>query len=69
MLWFESLAEAEQLIEAWRQEYNGSCSHRALENLTPSEFASQYAASSELTATYTRRRLTFRLVQKDWAPL
>lgn len=32
--WFESLAEAKQLIEAWRQEYNRSCSHRALEDLT-----------------------------------
>jgi len=49
--WFETMAEAKQLIEAWRQEYNGSRPHRALEDLTPSEFASQYAASRVLTAT------------------
>jgi putative transposase len=49
--WFESLAEAKQLIEAWRQEYNGSRPHRAIEDLTPSEFASQYAASRVLAAT------------------
>jgi putative transposase len=49
--WFETLAEAKQLIEAWRQEYNGSRPHRALEDLTPSEFSSQYAASRVLAAT------------------
>ena len=49
--WFETLAEAKQLIEAWRQEYNDSRSHRALEDRTPSEFASQYAASRVLTET------------------
>ena len=49
--WFETLAEAKQLIEAWRQEYNESRPHRALGDLAPSEFASQFAASRELTAT------------------
>ncbi len=49
--WFETLAEAKQLIEAWRQEYNGSRPHRALEDLTPSELASQFAASREPTTT------------------
>ncbi len=49
--WFESLTEAKQLIEAWRREYNESCPHRALGERTPSEFASQFAASRELTAT------------------
>ena len=49
--WSETLAEAKQLIEAWRQEYNGRRTHRALEDLAPGEFASQYAASRELTAT------------------
>ena len=48
---FETLAEARQLIEAWRQEYNESRPHRALDDRTPSEFASQYAASRVLTAT------------------
>lgn len=49
--WFETLAEAKQLIEVWRQEYNGSRPHRALNDRTPSEFASEYAASHVLTAT------------------
>ena len=49
--WFETLAEAKQLIETWRQEYNESRPHRALKDRTPSEFASEYAVSRALTAT------------------
>jgi len=49
--WFESLAEAKQLIEGWRQEYNESRPHRALRDRTPSAFASEYAASRVLAAT------------------
>jgi putative transposase len=50
--WFETLAEAKRLIEAWRQEYNGSRPHRSLGDRTPSEFASEYAASRALTVTF-----------------
>lgn len=49
--WFETLTEAKQLIETWRQEYNESRPHRALKDRTPSEFASEFAASRVLTAT------------------
>jgi putative transposase len=49
--WFETLAEARQLIEGWRQEYNESRPHRSLGERTPSEFASQFAANRALTAT------------------
>ena len=49
--WFETLGEAKQLIESWRREYNESRPHRALNDRTPSEFASEYAASRVLTAT------------------
>ena len=49
--WFETLAEAKQLIEAWRQEYKRSRPRGALGDLVPREFASQFAASRELTAT------------------
>jgi putative transposase len=49
--WFQSLAEAKQLIEAWHREYNESRPHRALKEQTPSEFASQYAASRVLAET------------------
>ena len=47
--WFANLAAARQLIQAWRQEYNESRPHRSLGERTPSEFASQIAASRDLT--------------------
>ena len=42
------LDEAKQLIESWRREYNESRPHRSLGERTPSEFASQIAASRDL---------------------
>jgi putative transposase len=49
--WFQNLVDAKQIIESWRQEYNVSRPHASLADRTPSEFASQYAASRVLTAT------------------
>ena len=49
--WFLDLKEAKQLVEAWRTEYNDSRPHRSLGDRTPSEFASESAASRALTAT------------------
>ncbi len=49
--WFLDLKEARQLIEAWRREYNESRPHASLADRTPSEFASQIAASRDLAAT------------------
>lgn len=46
--WFTTLAEAKQVIELWRREYNESRPHRALAEQTPSEFARQFAAQREL---------------------
>lgn len=46
--WFDSILEARQVIEDWRQEYNESRPHRALAQRTPSEFARQIAASRDL---------------------
>ena len=46
--WFNDLNEARRLIEAWRTEYNESRPHRSLGERTPSEFASQIAASRDL---------------------
>lgn len=37
--WFLSLAEAQAKIEAWRQDYNDSRPHSALEWATPADFA------------------------------
>ena len=42
--WFLSLEEAKEKIEAWRQEYNESRPHKALNNLSPSEYAVLKAA-------------------------
>jgi putative transposase len=36
--WFETLAEAQRLIEAWRIDYNESRLHIALGNKTPAEY-------------------------------
>jgi putative transposase len=47
--WFATLAEAKQLIELWRREYNESRPHRALGEQTPSEFAGRFAAQRELS--------------------
>jgi len=49
--WFQSLAEAKQIIESWREEYNESRPHRSLGERTPREFANEFAASRELIAT------------------
>jgi putative transposase len=46
--WFTSVSEAKQIIEAWRREYNESRPHRALGEMTPSEFAGQLGASPQL---------------------
>jgi putative transposase len=55
--WFQDLADAKQIIGAWRQEYNESRPHRALAYRTPGEFASQIAASRDLTEPKTSRFL------------
>jgi putative transposase len=38
---FETLAEAQRLIEAWRIDYNESRPHMALGNKTPAEYLLQ----------------------------
>jgi len=37
--WFDSLAEAKRVLEAWRRDYNESRPHSALNELTPTEYA------------------------------
>ena len=51
--WFATLAEARQVIEAWRHEYNESRPHRALGERTPNEIANEFAASRELIGSQT----------------
>jgi putative transposase len=45
--WFTSLTEAQQIIEAWRREFNESRPHRALGERTPNEFANEVAAGRD----------------------
>jgi len=42
---FDSVAEAQSLIEQWREEYNRHRPHSSLDYLTPVEYAQQYQAS------------------------
>ena len=51
--WFATLAEARQIVEAWRREYNESRPHRAHGERTPHEIAHEFAASRELMGTKT----------------
>jgi putative transposase len=44
--WFSTLADARDLIEDWREDYNKNRPHSALKNLTPAEFAKQHALSA-----------------------
>ena len=41
--WFRSLHQAREIIEAWREDYNGVRPHSALGNRTPLEFAAETA--------------------------
>lgn len=49
MHWFLSLAEARQVIEAWRVEYNTERPHSSLSGRTPSEYAAELRQSTNPT--------------------
>ena len=36
--WFKTVAEAREIVESWRQDYNDIRPHSALNNLTPNEY-------------------------------
>jgi putative transposase len=42
--WFQSVAEAQQLIELWRRDYNELRPHSALGNVPPGVFAAAQIA-------------------------
>ena len=48
--WFESLAEAKAMVEAWRRDYNEVRPHSALKDLTPAEFARHERVSRSIQA-------------------
>lgn len=45
--WFDRLAQAREVIEAWRVEYNESRPHMVLGDVSPQEFARQARLSSQ----------------------
>jgi putative transposase len=47
--WFDNLAQAAILIEAWRRDYNESRPHSALNNLPPAEYATRSGTRSNIT--------------------
>jgi putative transposase len=47
--WFRNLSDAKGKIEAWRRDYNEARPHRALNYLTPNEFAAQQENWSQKT--------------------
>ena len=46
---FDTVRDAQQLLETWRQEYNRYRPHSSLGYLTPEEFAEQYHTTHLLT--------------------
>jgi putative transposase len=51
--WFETTAEARQLIETWWVDYNGSRPHLARGNIPPAEYALQAANRCDLMTLMT----------------
>ena len=45
--WFISLADARQIIEAWRRDYNEARPHTSLGGLTPLEFVRSFNTKNE----------------------
>lgn len=49
--WFETMEDAKRSIEAWRQDYNESRPHMALEGRSPAEFARGLGARAQSTGS------------------
>jgi putative transposase len=49
--WFLNLADAQEKLDAWRDDYNGERPHGALKNMTPADFARQAAQTAESNMT------------------
>jgi transposase-like protein len=47
--WFDDIAQARVLIEAWRRDYNESRPHMALGNLSPTEYATRTGTRYDTT--------------------
>jgi len=54
-----SLAEARRIIEAWRVQFNTARGHRALNRLTPAQFAAQFSnPRTEVKDNHEQQHLT-----------
>jgi len=58
--WFVSLADAQQRLDIWRQEYNVSRPHGALKNQTPAELANNYRPKERIEAVKQARKLALQ---------
>jgi putative transposase len=58
--WFTSLADARQIVEEWREDYNEERPHGSLDNRTPSEFVALW---QQTRATLEAEILTLETVQ------
>lgn len=58
--WFSSLADAQQIVEAWREDYNQFRPHSSLDHRTPSEFVGRW---QQLRAAQKVEILTLETVQ------
>ncbi len=56
--WFMSMEDAQQQLVAWRQEYNVSRPHRAMQNQTPTEFARKQADNESVVDNQPAGTLT-----------
>jgi len=62
---FATLAEAQLVVESWRQTYNHRRPHSGLDGLTPAVFASQWAASVPLAALPPQKLPTAKFVTQS----
>ena len=62
---FATLAEAQLVIESWRQMYNHRRPHSGLGGLTPAVFASQWAASVPVAALPPQKLPTAEFVTQS----
>lgn len=59
--WFLSIEEAQDQLNTWRDEYNVSRPHRALQDQTPVEFANNHRAKERIEEVNPVRKLALQL--------
>jgi putative transposase len=65
--WFKTLAEAKQVLEAWRRDYNESRPHSSLNDMTPAEFARNIKELEPASWLREPPGLTFQVASKRQA--